>query len=107
MTKGLRRSQAEWQAIFQQQNDSGLSIITFCQQQDLCSKTFYKHRRDAQAGKNTVPSNKGFIKIKRPPSPDALARIESACILHYQNCNLQIQSNIDANWVAQIMKALT
>lgn len=107
MTKGLRRSQAEWQAIFQQQHDSGLSVVTYCQQQDLCSKTFYKYRRDAKAGKNSDLSNKGFIKIKRPSSPDTLPLTEPACILHYQNCKLQIQSNMDASWVAQVMKALS
>jgi hypothetical protein len=103
MTKGLRRSEAEWQGIFQQQNDSGLSVVTYCQQHDLCSKTFYKHRRDVKAGKNTDLSSGGFIKIKKPSSPAP----EAVCVLHYQNCKLQIQSNIDASWVARVMKALS
>jgi len=107
MTRRKRRSQAEWQAIIQRQHDSGLSVITFCQQQDLCSKTFYKHRRDEKAGKNTDLYRKGFIKIKRPSSPGALTLTDPTCTLHYQNCTLQIQSNMDASWVAQVMVALS
>ena len=105
MHKGKRRSPAEWQTIIQQQHDSGLSVIEFCQQQNLCSKTLYKHRRDLQSSKKMDLSNKAFIKIKntsKSPTPT-----NTPCVLHYQDCRLHIHSTTDVNWVAQIIKALS
>jgi len=108
MTRGKRRSEAQWQAIIEQQSDSGLNVVTFCQQQSLCRKTFYKYRREARAVKNTDLSSKGFIKIKRPPSAAVLTMTAPTCILHYHSCKLQIQPNRDnAGWLADIMKALS
>lgn len=106
VTRRKRRSQAQWQALIRQQKESDQSVTLFCQQQNLSSKTFYKHRREYQAGKNIELPSKGFIKIKKPSSLP-LTQTDSACILHYQNCKLQIQSKTDANWVAQIMQALS
>jgi len=54
MTKGKRRNQQEWQSIFQQQKDSGLTVQVYCEQYNLCSKTFYAHRRKMLVCNNKV-----------------------------------------------------
>lgn len=104
MTRRKRRSHAEWQTLIKQQKESGQSVTIFCQYQNLSSKTFYKHSRAMQVDKKPAVSNKGFIKLKKPSSPQST---EPVCILHYQSCQLQIQATMDANWIAQVIKALS
>jgi len=36
----IKRSEAQWQALFQQHKVSGLSAAEFCRQQSLCPKHF-------------------------------------------------------------------
>jgi hypothetical protein len=104
MTKRKHRNQAEWQAIIQQQKDSGLSAVVFCRQQGLSSKTFYKHRRtQCEARSIDAP----FIKIKKPSSQIASSTSDPVGILHYRNSQLHIQSDTDAHWLAQLMQALS
>jgi len=105
MTKGKRRSQQEWQSIFQQQQDSGLNVQAYCDQHDLCSKTFYAHRRQALVRNNNGQAKTKFIKIQKIPS-DASSE-NTQCILHYQHCKLHLHAKSDANWVAILMKALS
>ena len=104
MTKRKYRSQTEWQNIIQQQKDSGLSAITFCQQQGLSSKTFYKRRRTQYEAPIVDAS---FIKIKKSSTQIASSTTDPVGILHYHNSQLHIQSNTDAHWLAQLMQALS
>jgi len=105
MTKGKRRSQQEWQSIFQQQKESGLNVQIYCEQHDLCSKTFYAHRRKALTSHKTPLPKSQFIKIQNKPGSTNLEN--ESCILHYQDCKIHIHAKTDANWVAQVMKALS
>ncbi len=105
MTKGKRRSQQEWTSIFQHQKNSGLNVQVYCEQHNLCSKTFYAHRRQTfPPQKNTLTRSK-FIKIQKTSSATLPENI--TCVLHYKNCKIHLQANTDASWVAQIMKALS
>ena len=104
MTTRKHRSQAEWQNIIQQQKDSGLSAIAFCQQQGLSSKTFYKRRR-TQCEAPSVDTS--FIKIKKPSTQISSQLSDPVGILHYHNSQLHIQSSTDAHWLAQLMQALS
>ncbi len=107
MTTRKHRSQAEWQAIIQQQKDSGLSAIQFCQQQGLSSKTFYKRRRTqcAVLGNDASPSS--FIKIKKPSPPVVTRASEPMSILHYHHCQRHVQPGTDARWLAELLQALS
>jgi hypothetical protein len=104
MTKRQRRSQAEWQNIIQQQKDSGLSAITFCQQQGLSSKTFYKRRRITCEALSVDTS---FIKIKKPTRKIVSRPSGPVSILHYHTSQLHIPSGTDVQWLAQLMQALS
>lgn len=42
---GQRRSQQEWLGIFQQYDQSSLSLRNFCQQHQLNVSTFYAKRK--------------------------------------------------------------
>ena len=105
MIKGKRRSQQEWVSIFQHQKDSGLNVQAYCEQHDLCSKTFYAHRRQTVASQKSALTKTKFIKIQKTSSATLLEN--NACVLHYQNCKIHLHAEIDASWVAQIMKALS
>lgn len=107
MTRRKRRSHTEWQTLIQQQKESGQSVTLFCQYQNLSSKTFYKHQRELHADEILNITSSAFIKINKSSNPSSSAVAEPACILHYQNCQLQIQSTVDANWIAKIMVALS
>lgn len=105
MTKGKRRNQQEWTSIFQHQKDSGLNVQAYCEQHDLCSKTFYAHRRESLTENRPVLDKPKFIKIQKTSIPALLEN--NACVLHYQNCKIHLHAETDANWVALIMKALS
>lgn len=105
MIKGKRRSQQEWTSIFQHQKDSGLNVHTYCEQHDLCSKTFYAHRRQTMVSQKSALTKTKFIKIQKTSNATPLEN--NACVLHYQNCKIHLLPETDANWVAQIMKALS
>jgi hypothetical protein len=107
MTKRKHRSQAEWQAIIQQQKDSGLNAAEFCRQQGLLSKTFYKRRLAQSVVANVQTSHPSFIKIRKPSTQIASSTSGPVGILHYHNSQLHIQSNTDAHWLAQLMQALS
>ncbi len=105
MAKYQRRSQAEWQHIFHQQKASGLSVVAFCQQQKLSSKTYYKRRRDLNGlavGEVAAP----FIKMAKPVR-QATALTNTMSVLHYAKSQLHIQSGCDVQWLAKLMQALS
>ena len=104
MTKGKRRSQAEWLSIFQHQKNSGLNVQSYCEQHNLCSKTFYAHRRQSLPPQNLLEKT-AFIKIQK--TPRVKFHENNACVLHYKNCEIHLHAKVDANWVAQVMKALS
>ena len=41
----MRKTKNDWQSIFKQQKDSGLSIKIFCQQNKISSSSFYKYKQ--------------------------------------------------------------
>jgi hypothetical protein len=107
MTKRKRRSQAEWQSIIQQQKDSGLTIIAFCRQQGLSSKTFYKRRRGLHVLPDSEVPASSFIKIKKPSTKIVCSTTDPVAILHYQHSQLHIHPGCDVQWLAQLMQALS
>lgn len=100
------RSHAQWQKIIQQQADSGLNVVAFCQQQGLSSKTFYKRRRQLHALADNVPAT-AFVKLSRPSHQPLNREPVPAGILHYRQSQLHIQPGCDAQWLAQLMQALS
>ena len=101
MNKRRRRSDAEWQQLIEQQEASGLSAIAFCQQQGLSSKTFYKRRQSLQT--KVVPTTERFIKLQ----PQATSTAPSTMALVYHNSRLELPVGVAAQWVADLMQALS
>ncbi|NKB76682.1 MAG: IS66 family insertion sequence element accessory protein TnpB [Gammaproteobacteria bacterium] len=71
-----RRTQVQWRALIETQQDSGLTVAEFCRQQKIDAKYFYLRKR--QLGK--AISN--FVKVK----PSDLSFAESTT----QNIKLKV-----------------
>jgi putative transposase len=54
----ITRSQEEWQTIIEDQKNSGLTIIDYCQQQQLTISSFYAVRKKL----SLLPGN--FVRAK-------------------------------------------
>lgn len=102
MNKRRRRSDAEWQHLIERHERSGLNAITFCQQQGISSKTFYKRRQTLQLNAAESATER-FIKIQ----PQATSSVSSTtAVLIYRDSRLELPSNVTARWVAELMQAL-
>ena len=101
------RSQSEWQEIIQHQKDSGLNALAFCRQYGLSSKYFYKRRLEQSTYSSIDTPTSTFIKIKKPADKTTTSPTKSIGMLHYNNSQLQLDSSVDAQWLAQLMQALS
>lgn len=74
--KSPRLTRHEWQALIQEQADSGLTRESFCKSRNINMHTFCYWQQKLKpimipASSVTAP---GFIEIKRPPSSELCAQ---------------------------------
>ncbi len=105
MTSRIRRSQAQWGELVEEQVSSGFNAAMFCRQRGLCRKTFYYQRKILNE-KSTDLVVKRFIQVQAKPDrtmpiPDPLM-----AVLDYRQARLQIPTGIDTAWVAELMRSL-
>ncbi len=101
MSKREHRSNAEWQKIIQQQEQSGLTGVAFCLQEGIYAKTFYRQRKLLRR-KGLVASGSQFIQVQPKPVP-----IQPGIVLQYRDSHLQMPAGAEPMWLAQLMKALS
>lgn len=104
MTKRKHRSIAEWQILVNQQADSGLNGASFCEQQGLSCKTFYR-RRKVLAENSTDSLTSQFIKVQAEPA--RTVTLQPGVVLHYRDSRLSVPAGVEPAWVAELMKALS
>ena len=63
----VKRTEADWRALFEAHDASGLSAATFCKENKLCPKYFSLRRRQLLGEKPKVVSP-AFVKIERSKS---------------------------------------
>ena len=104
MPKGKYRSRQEWQALIEEQAVSGLSGLEFCRQRGLYAKTFYRQRkRLGYSQGQTRPSRpRGFVQVRPQASPP----VNQSLVLHYRDSRLELSSGTNAQWVAELLRAL-
>ena len=105
MSKRQRRSNAEWQQLIEQQQRSGLSAHAFCQQHGLTSKTFYKRRQALRQQTAAMDSTERFIRVQPTSTPVAVTA--TTAVLRYHDSRLHLPADVDAQWLAQLMQALS
>ena len=97
-----QRSQEEWQTLIKLQFDGDLSIKGFCQQHNISSSCFYKHKRILNTPSKNSTSQ--FVKVNPPlivnPSTESIN-------IQFQQAMINFPINIDSFWLASFVKALS
>ena len=101
MTKRKNRTRENWKALIKAQLESGLNAAEFCRQQQLNAKYFSKRKTEHLRHTQEPPST--FVKIQTPRQTNPSANIH----LQYKNAHLQIPSNIDSAWLADLLGFLS
>ena len=99
MIKRKYRSRSEWLGIIQQFKSSACTPAEFCQQQNLDYKYFLKRKRSLES------KNSGFVKVQTSTAKRVIPSAD--LVLQYQNTRLHLTTEIDAQWLAQLMRALS
>jgi hypothetical protein len=99
MTQRTHRSQAEWQALIDQQVQSGQSAAAFCREQGLLAKSFYRWR-----GLLEKSTEEAFVRVE--PQPAVKSSITNHMVLEYGTSRLAL-GGCDPVWLAQLLKALS
>lgn len=98
-----RRTAAQWQTIIEHQQASDLNIAQYCQQHHINPKSFYARRQSMrQADAPTLSVNPAsFVKVLAPSQPN------TPMILKTPQATLQMPTDISAQWVSDLIKALS
>lgn len=95
----LRKTKSQWLALFEEQNQSGLSVAQFCKKKQLSEAYFYLKRKKLQSQDNQVNT---FVAVR----PESVTP-EPAMTLQFGQCQLQLDSSTNSQWVADLMKSLS
>jgi putative transposase len=95
-----RRSSQEWQTIINQQEASGLSVMDFCEQQQINKKYFYA-RRHALFKKFQCKPTTSFVKVSKTPMDSATMSLQ------VRDARLTLPLNCEPLWLAQLLKAIS
>ncbi len=99
-----QRSQQQWLALFEQQAQSGLTAVQFCQSHSINIQTFYARRSDIKIKR----PNSGFVKVHRE-----VTTVEQRCDepgllqLRLGKAELRLPPSVDPRWLAALIKALS
>ena len=97
-----RRTQAQWRALFQQQQSSGLNAAAFCREQGISPKYFSLRRRQLLDGATSpaaaVPA---FV-------PVALRSLEIPALEMRlgETLALRVPTSVAPRWLAELLLAL-
>jgi len=97
MSRRTRRTRADWQALIQQQGDSGQSIAAFCRSQGLTSSAFHNWK----AKLNTEPKN--FTRVNVATAKSA-GKIQ--CLLP-SGIRLEWDEAVSQSTVVALLKSLS
>jgi len=106
MTKRKQRSRTQWRELIEKQEQSGLKASEFCRQQALNPQYFSKRKRQLRLHAEPTPQPSSFIKVN-PSNKISAQSKDSRISLSYQNIQLQLPTNIESHWLAQLIRALT
>jgi len=93
-----QRTKLQWQALIEQQRNSGKSIKVFCQEQGL-SYGYFNSVKSKLNPKN--PSISGFVKLK-PTQPNT-----SILTIRHHDVELSIPTSVSPHWAAKFVKGLS
>lgn len=106
----VKRSVEQWQELFRQHDESGLSASQFCRENELCHRYFSKRKKDLGwlADKKylqTTPSKlRSFVKVK--PTNQAVTQPSDSIKVQVHNVCITVPAAQSSIWVADLVKAL-
>ena len=100
-----KQQKFNWQALFDEQKRSGLTVVAFCKERNINPQTFYTRRYKLRKLNQTAPSvSEGdFIAVKRISTPgDAPQTITIQC----GEVSILVPANVDMGQLATLVKGL-
>lgn len=106
-----RKTPEQWQIIFKDQENSGLSIPEYCRQHNINTTTFYNRRAKLALSKQRALSStssikqpsSGFVQVKPTMT---FEQPQMAIILNTRQAQLQLPSTVSPQWVGQVLREL-
>lgn len=96
---GITRSQEQWQTIIEDQQISGLTILDYCQQQQLSTSSFY-------ASKKKLGLTSGnFVRAKITQQVEIL-ETQGSITLTLGKANVCLPSTTSATYLSLLLRAL-
>ena len=105
----VKRSEAEWQSLFEQQTASGLSAAAFCREHGLCPKYFSLRRKQLQRQTKQSPGVGNTSTAKRAtfiPAVMTTSSLSSDLLLQTGNIRLTLPLSVDSDWLARFIRTL-
>ncbi len=96
-----RRSKSEWQILFSEQEESGLSTVAFCRERGLNPQYFGKRRRQLQDSRH-LKSTPSFVPVS------ICAGMDSPMLVLYRGdaLSLKIPMSVSSAWLAELIQQL-
>jgi putative transposase len=95
----MTRSQEHWQTIIDNQKTSGLTIIDYCQQQQLSTSNFYAVK------KKLALTSGNFVRAKITQQVKIL-EAQGSITLTMGQANVYLPSTTSATYLSQLLRAL-
>ena len=96
----MRRTQAEWQSLIQEQQRSGQSAIAFCAERGINPKYFSLCKSRLQSPPRTKPKSENFVRLSSPLSAAAIQ-------LSIGEVKLSIPGSYPVGALAELIRALS
>ena len=95
----ITRSQKQWQIIIDDQQTSGLTIIEYCQQQQLSTSSFYAIK------KKLGLTSGNFVRAKITQQVEII-EAQDSITLTIGKANVSLPSTTSATYLSQLLRAL-
>ena len=100
-----RRTQAQWRALFREQDASGLTVAAFCREQQLCPTYFSLRRRqlsDDATSDDTMTRGSAFVPVAVQRSIEPLV-VEVRC---GATLSLRVPLAVAPRWLIEVLHGL-
>lgn len=101
----MKNTPQQWADIFEQQKNSSLTVLEFCQQEKISPSNFYKHKK-LTASKGRFAQAKSVPVIQEPilePINDSNSRIS----LTTDAGHLSLPASTSADFLVQLVQGLS
>lgn len=95
----ITRSQKQWQTIIDDQQTSGLTIIDYCQQQQISTSNFYAVKKKLSL------SSGNFVRAKITQQVETL-EAQGSITLTMGKANVCLPSTTSVTYLSQLLRAL-